>query len=82
MGIITSRCEPVKEAELTPVVLPSPPRLHPCRIGVIRKRWRAGYMVWKIAADMGLTEWQVAKQLLADGAKLVTVTSTRNRKKK
>jgi hypothetical protein len=48
------------------------------QIGEIRKRRRWGYRVWKIAADLRLTEWQVAKQLKADGEQLGNITGHQN----
>lgn len=51
-------------------------------IGGIRKRYRLGFMIWAIAAELNLTEWQVAKQLMKDGVPYFAVAVSRNRKKR
>lgn len=78
MGAITSKTHEGLGTVTVPAIKP----LHWNTIRGIRKRWRAGYMVWAIAREMGLTEWVVAKQLKADGVKMMTLTVVRNRKQR
>lgn len=64
------------------MLVQQPKPLHGNQVRSIRKRWRQGYMVWAIAKEMRISEWDVAKVLKADGVKLCTLVLTRNRKKK
>lgn len=77
MGAITS----TKFEGLGTVAVMPPKPLNGNTKRAIRRRWRMGYMVWAIAAEIGLSEWTVAKQLMADGEHLNTVMIIRNRRR-